>query len=66
MNRDIAIYCKHFVNLVYVIDVQYIHLKINSKIPFNIIYVYRPPNCNEIYNEHIYVNYLIYKILIHL
>ena len=35
------------------IDVQYIYLKINSKIPFNIICVYRPPNCNAISHEHI-------------
>ena len=35
------------------IDVQCIHLKINSKIPFNIIYVYIPPNYNEVSHEQI-------------
>ena len=40
-------------NFISHIDVQYIHLQINSKISFNIIYVYRPPNCNEVSHEHI-------------
>ena len=40
-------------NCISYIDFQYIYLKINSKIPFNIICVYRPPNCNAISHEHI-------------
>ena len=34
-------------------SIYILHLKINSKIPFNIICVYRPPNCNEVYHEQI-------------
>ena len=53
----IAIFCKASLcpvnNCIAYIDVQYIHLKINSKIPFNIICVYRPPNCNAISHEQI-------------
>ena len=49
--------CKKFyftrVKLSMYIDVQYIHLKINSKIPFNIICVYRPPHFNAISHEQI-------------
>ena len=36
-------------NFISHIDFQYIH----SKIPFNIICVYRPPNCNEVSHEQI-------------
>ena len=53
----VAIFCKSSLcpvrNFISHIDVQYIHLKINSKIPFNIICVYRPPNCNEVSHEQI-------------
>ena len=54
---DVAIFCKsslypvrHFISH---IDIQYIHLKFNSKIPFNMLCVYRPPNCNAISHEQI-------------
>ena len=79
----VAIFCKSSLcpvrNFISHIDVQYIHLKINSKIPFNIICVYRPPNCNEVsheqicklfditqqnYNSSIIIGVLIYQILI--
>ena len=53
----VAIFCKSSLcpvrNFISHIDVQYIHLKINSKIPFNIICVYRPPNCNDVSHEQI-------------
>ena len=41
---------RHFISN---IDIQYIHLNINSIIKFNIIYVYILLNCNAISNEHI-------------
>ena len=81
--RGVAIFCKSSLcpvrNFISHIDVQYIHLKINSKIPFNIICVYRPPNCNEVshkqifklfditqqnYNSSIIIGSIIYQILI--
>ena len=55
--RGVAIFCKSNLcpvrNFISHFDVQYIHLKINSKIPFNIISVYRLSNCNEESHEQI-------------
>ena len=54
---SIAIFCEFSLypvrNCISNIDVNYIHFKINS-ISFNIICVYRPPNCNVVIShEHI-------------
>ena len=57
IHKGVAIFCKsslcHLRIFISHIDVKYIHLKMYSKIPFNIICVYRPPNYNAISHEQI-------------
>ena len=41
------------IDYTYTLYVYIVHLKMNSIILFNIICVYRPPNCNTTYHENI-------------